>query len=218
LKPERGEKSGTRWLTLEDGYEPYLKQHGKRKPGGAAFRAITPELAGNQTRMKRYSSPAAGCYEEGLDFFFDSYITSCSLRALRERDQSKPFLLNAMYVAPHPPLEIPEPWYSKLHEEEVVLPDNVGRWWPDQSPLQLYNLPGAIGSRYEREDWREPWRVYLGLVSLLDDAVGKLIAELKEQGMYDDTLLVFTSDHGEMLGSHCLWQKMCMYEEAVRTP
>ena len=60
--------------------------------------------------------------------------------------------------------------------------------------------------------------MYLGLVALLDHAVGMIIDELKSQGIYDDSLILFTTDHGEMLGSHCLYQKMCMYEESVRTP
>lgn len=68
------------------------------------------------------------------------------------------------------------------------------------------------------EDWREAWRAYLGLVSLLDDCVGRIVNKLKEKELYDNSLIVFTSDHGEMLGSHRLFQKMCMYEESVRTP
>ncbi len=72
--------------------------------------------------------------------------------------------------------------------------------------------------RYNRDDWREPWRVYLGLVALLDHCVGKLVAKLKGEGLYDDAVIVFTADHGEMLGSHQLWQKMCNYEESTRVP
>ena len=81
----------------------------------------------------------------------------------------------------------------------------------------MYNLTGVIGTRYDREHWRET-RVYLGLVSLLDAMVAGILDELKEQGLYDDALIIFTSDHGEMLGSHALFQKMCMYEESVRIP
>lgn len=209
----------THWHPLEGNYERHLKAHGKRKPGGPAFRGMVPEMAfGTTTRMRTYSVPTTGRYEEELAFFYDGYIADTSLQAMRGRDPGKPFLLNAMFLAPHPPLEIPEPWYSRWSAEEVELPDNVGVWAKNQSPLQLYNLTGAIGTRYSREDWKEIWRVYLGLVSLLDDCVGMLIGELKRQGIYDDTLIVFASDHGEMLGSHCLWQKMCMYEESARTP
>jgi arylsulfatase A-like enzyme len=121
-----------------------------------------------------------------------------------------------MFVAPHPPYEIPEPWFSMI--PDASLPENVGQWCEGQSPLQLYNLTGALGARYTREDWQRIWPVYLGLVALLDRAVGMILDELERQGIYEDSLILFLADHGEMLGSHCLFQKMCMYEESVLTP
>ncbi len=209
--------SRTHWLSLEAGYNQHLKEGGQRLPGGPAFRGILPELVGGRiSHVRSYSIPTTGCYEGGFDYFFDGYITHKSLEAIRKRDKTKPFLLNAMFLAPHPPLDIPEPWYSQV--QEIDLPDNVGLWCPGQSPLQLYNLTGMFGSRYTRQAWQEIWRVYAGLVALLDDCVGQIITALKEEGLYDDSLILFTSDHGEMLGSHCLWQKMCMYEESVRVP
>ncbi|MFC3772070.1 sulfatase [Paenibacillus sp. GCM10012303] len=171
---------------------------------------------GTVTRAQSYSIPAVGRYEAGEEYFIDEFIVRDSIEAIRERDRSKPFLLNAMFHAPHPPFDIPDPWFSLT--DEVELPENVGKWCGNQSPLQLYNLTGAIGTRYSREEWREIWKVYLGLVSLLDHGVGRIIDELKKEDLYDNSLIIFTSDHGEMLGSHGLWQKMCMYEESVRTP
>jgi arylsulfatase A-like enzyme len=216
-KPEEDPDSRTHWRQLEGRYEAYMKANGRRKPGGPAYKGMVPETAyGAVTRTKTYSLPTTGCYEEGFECFYDGFILNDTIRAIRERDVSRPLLLNAMFLAPHPPLEVPEPWYSRVKEAE--LPENVGRWSPNQSPLQLYNLTGALGSRYSRDDWQHIWPVYLGLVSLLDDCVGRIVEELKEQRLYDDALIVFTSDHGEMLGSHGLWQKMCMYEESVQTP
>ncbi len=58
----------------------------------------------------------------------------------------------------------------------------------------------------------------MGFASMLDECIGRVIAELKQEGLYDDAIIVFMSDHGEMLGSHSLFQKMCLYEEAVRVP
>lgn len=58
------------------------------------------------------------------------------------------------------------------------------------------HVTGALGSHYQKDAWRESWRAYLGLVSLLDDCVGKLLAELKRQNIYNDCLILFTSDHG----------------------
>lgn len=214
---EQSTETRTHWTATEKDYVEYLKKCGKKAPGGEAYRGLLPELvSGKFTRVKTNSIPTTGRYEEGFDYFFDGYFAKHAVEAIRNRDKDKPLLLNSMFLAPHPPFQIPEPWYSDVIEAE--LPDNVGKWYPDQSPLQLYNLTGALGSRYSREDWKGIWPVYLGLVSLLDYCMGMIVDELKNQGIYDDTLLIFTSDHGEMLGSHGLWQKMCMYEESVRTP
>ncbi len=218
-KLEDDPASKTKWLTTEHTYQEFLAREGRRTPGGPRFRTPVPEMAGGQhTRLCNYSNAETGCYEEGPDYYFDGYFTDRALQGLRERDTSRPLFLSAMFLAPHPPLDIPEPWYSRVKPEDVQLPDNVGSWYAYQSPLQMYNLTGVVGSRYTTAQWRESWRVYLGLVSLLDDCVGRLLDELKRQGIYDDCLIVFTSDHGEMLGSHKLFQKMCMYEESARVP
>lgn len=214
---EHSPDSKTHWFSIESGYDQYLQANNIRRPGGDRFSALLPELvAGRFTKARKYSIPETGCYEPGFDYFTDGYITQTSLDAIQQRDKNKPFLLNAMYLAPHPPFDIPEPWYSRV--KEVNLPENVGLWSQGQSPLQLYNLPGFFGIRYSREQWEGVWKVYQGLVSLLDDCVGMLVDALKKEGLYDDAIILFTADHGEMLGSHCLWQKMCMYEEATHIP
>lgn len=218
-KLEHRPDSLTFWASTEHTYKQFLAAHGKRMPGGPAFKIRVPEMEGGAiTRARLYSNAEVGVYEEGGQYFFDSYFTDCSIEALRSRRTDRPLLLNATYFAPHPPLDIPEPWFSRVKEGSFVLPENVGVFFNDQSPLQLYNLPGYVGSRYDRAHWAEAWRVYLGLVSLLDDMVARLIGELKAQDLYDESVIIFTSDHGEMLGSHALFQKMCMYEESVRIP
>lgn len=216
-KIDASPNSKTHWLSLNKGYKPFLNANGKQAPGGPAYRGMMPEMAqGRITRMRKYSIPTTGCYPENLDYFFDGYIKNTALEAIKNRDKNKPFMLNTMFLAPHPPLDIPEPFYSQV--QSITLPENVGLWSAGQSPLQLYNLTGALGGRYTRQNWEEPWRVYAGLVALLDHCIGEIIAQLKSEDLYDNSLIVFTADHGEMLGSHCLWQKMCMYEESVRTP
>lgn len=211
--------SGTRWFSTEKIYKEYLKEHGIPLPGGPSFRTKVPEMvAGAATRVASYSNAETGRYEPGELYYFDSYFTEKALEGLRHRDITRPLLLNAMFLAPHPPLQIPDPWFSQVKEEDFSLPENVGIYYPRQSPLQMYNLTGIVGARYGREHWKEAWRVYLGLVSMLDHCVGRILDELKRQGIYEDSLIIFTSDHGEMLGSHGLFQKMCMYEEAARVP
>lgn len=217
-KIDENPESKTKWITQET-YSNWIKTQQKTKPGGKQYKDNAPEIvSGNHTQIRSYSTPDFGVYKEGINYFLDHYIASESIAAIKNRDKSKPLLLNAMFLAPHPPFSIPEPYYSMVKAKNFTLPDNVGQWYPDQSPLQLYNLPGFIGSRYNREEWREIWTKYLGLVKLLDDEVGRVIKTLKEEGLYDKAIIVFTADHGEMLGSHSLWQKMVMYEESSKVP
>lgn len=218
-KLENRSESKTRWLSTEDSYREFLKENGKAMPGGGRFRTRVPEMVdGSVTRISNYSNAETGCYEDGEKYYFDVYFVNKALEGLKARDREKPLLLNAMFLAPHPPLQIPEPWYGKVDTKLFELPENVGVYYDRQSPLQMYNLTGIVGSRYNRNHWKEAWRVYLGLVCMLDDCVGQLLEELKRQEIYDDSLILFTSDHGEMLGSHGLFQKMCMYEESAKVP
>ena len=219
IKLEDRADTGTKWLTTEKTYKEFLKNNKKRMPGGPDFRSPVPEI---RERRKTFSTTCSnartGCYEEGETYYFDRYFTDELIKGLQNRDRTKALFVSAMFLAPHPPFDVPEPWFSKYSPDDFTVPENVGNWYPNQSPLQLYNVTGVLGGHYSRKEWVESWRVYLGLVSMLDDCVGKIIRELKSQGIYDDCLILFTSDHGEMLGSHRLFQKMCLYQEAVKVP
>lgn len=211
-------KSTTKWIVQKD-YKEWILSAGVKPPGGREYSSMIPQLeSGEYTHLKRYTIPNIGVYKEGLRYFHDNYFGEKSVEIINQHSGDKPLLLNTMFLSPHPPFSIPEPYFSKIKAEDLVLPDNVGVWYDDQSPLQLYNLSGFIGTRYSRSDWAKIWPKYFGLVSLLDDEVGKMIEALKKKGLYDKALIIFTSDHGEMLGSHSLWQKSCMYEESARVP
>ncbi|WP_018631122.1 sulfatase-like hydrolase/transferase [Niabella aurantiaca] len=210
--------SATTWILPAD-YKAWMEAKGVKPPGGKTFSTVVPQLvSGKYTQIRRYTKPALGVYREGAAFFHDNYYTDRSVEIIRKHKSDKPLLLNLMFYSPHPPFSIPEPYYSKVKPGELKLPDNVGAWYDHQSPLQLYNLSGFVGTQYDRSAWKEIWAKYLGLVNLLDDNVGRVIAALKESGLYDKALIIFTADHGEMLGSHSLWQKSCMYEESARVP
>ena len=69
-----------------------------------------------------------------------------------------------------------------------------------------------------RDGWREIRARYFGLVTLVDRAVGGIMRALEESGQAEDTIVVYTSEHGEMLGDHAILHKTMMYEEAMRVP
>ena len=207
-----------KWITQKD-YKEWLKPLGVKSPGGREFTGFSPEMvSGKYTHIKRYTIPVSKEYKQGLKYFPDDYFGEKSVEIIRNHKGNKPLLLATMFLSPHPPFDIPAPYFNKIKQQDLKIPGNVGQWYKDQSPLQLYALGGFIGSRYSRQDWEKLWPKYLGLVSLLDDETGKIIQALKDKGIYDKALIIFTADHGEMLGSHSLWMKMCMYEESVRVP
>lgn len=210
--------SKTKWITLPT-YKQWVKEQGEKGPGGREFTAMAPELInGKYTDTKRYTTPKYAEYKPGLKYFEDEFFAEKAVDIIKRKSGSRPLLLNVMFMSPHPPFNVPEPYYSKFKTQDLTIPDNVGKWFSGQSPLQLYNLTGFIGTRYSRNEWEQIWTKYFGLVSLMDDEVGKIIDALKQKGIYDKALIIFTADHGEMLGSHSLWQKMCMYEESAHVP
>ena len=218
-KMEDRPDSRTKFLATEKTYKAFLEEAGVPAPGGKSYKTRVPEMvSGENTKTSLYSIPKTGIYKEDEKYFYDRYYADKALEGLKGRDKDKPLFLSAMFVAPHPPFCIPEPWFSKFTLDDIKLPENVARYYERQSPLQMYNLPGVVGSRYTREEWKESWRDYQGLVAMLDKCVEDIINELKAQGIYDDSIVIFTADHGEMLGSHALFQKMCMYEESTHLP
>lgn len=149
----------------------------------------------------------------------DAFITDLAIEMIQQRDQNKPFFSVCSYNGPHPPFKIPEPYYSMYDPSLVEKPENF--FHTEGQPHYLKNCYyRQLSEDFSKDfdDWRKSYAVYYGFVSMLDMYVGRLIDCLKAEGIFEDTIIVFTSDHGEFLGSHGLWQKMVAYEEAIRIP
>lgn len=194
-------------------YADWCQRHGL--PDGRPF-------ADDRLRSHRkpaMSIPKTAVLELTPDQTIDGWITDHAIRFYRERPQDRPFFLVCSYQGPHPPFKIPEPYYSMYDPQEIPEPRNF-----EPAP----NKPRANTTSFYHQLWLdhgadwEAWQktvaVYWGYVSLLDDQIGRLLACLEEDQVLDDTVVIFISDHGEMLGQHGLWHKMEPYEEAVRVP
>lgn len=116
----------------------------------------------------------------------------------------KPWVLFAPLVAPHCPFQAPEPWFS-LHDRDAQ-PEPVSGSGPE--PAYLQGIRDYYGTdRVTPAMWREVAATYHGMVSRLDDHVGRLLAAVSKAGVADDTVLVFFSDHGEYLGDFDVIEK-----------
>lgn len=116
----------TKWSILPNDYKKFLKANGVSEPGGEDYRGYLPEESGGFSELRTYSIPTTGVYEPGYDYFYDGWIKNQAVNAIKSRDKSKPFLLNTMFLAPHPPFQIPEPYFSMYKDANIKIPENVG--------------------------------------------------------------------------------------------
>jgi choline-sulfatase len=139
----------------------------------------------------------------------DAAATDAALEFLRDPGPA-PFLLYVGYMHPHFPLVAPPEFRAMYDAADVELPLTTN----DQHPVIALLRHGFRNDEPLTEaELREATVCYWALISHLDHQIGRLLAAVP-----DDTVVIYTSDHGEMAGHHGIWQKQCFYEPAVRIP
>ncbi len=171
------------------------------------------------TRIPSMSIPKVHCQGLPVDRTNEAYVTDFAIDMIRSRDRDRPFFQVCSYNGPHPPFVIPEPYFSMYDPADVTKPLNFGPAdgeHPAHSGSYYRDLFNDHGQDFEL--WRATYAVYWGFVSMIDSFVGRLLGALDGDGLRGETIVVFTSDHGENLGAHGLWQKMVPFEESIRVP
>ena len=148
-----------------------------------------------------------------------TWVADKSIEFLEQRDKSRPFLLMASFVKPHPPFETPTPWNKLYRGPEMTLPKR-----PDDSD-NLITFWNRFQNRYKYRDqgiddnlMRQIKAAYYSSISFIDYNLGKLIGFMKQKGLTENTLIVFTSDHGEMLGDYNCVGKRNFLDASARIP
>jgi len=148
-----------------------------------------------------------------------AYMTDRAIEFM-EQDHEQPWCLHLGYIKPHWPYIAPAP-YHELYGPEHVLPANrteEERTQPHH-PVYAGYLKHGIGEGFVRDEVRETViPTYMGLVKQVDDHLGRLLQWMREKGTLENTLIIFTSDHGDYLGDHWLTDKYWFHEEAARVP
>lgn len=129
-----------------------------------------------------------------------------------ERDRNKPFCFMLSIPDPHTPFKPRAPYDTMLSPDDMVLPDSYG----EASPFAPFARQQS--GKPDETKLRQFKAWYYGAVKLIDDCVGRLLDVLARQGILDDTVVVFTSDHGEYMGEHGLMGKNMIYETAHHVP
>ena len=151
----------------------------------------------------------------------------------RAVDEKKPFFIWASFHDPHPPYLVPEPWASMYNPDDMQ-PGELVPGEHDKNPLhfritQEENpdfsifgdewVHGAQSHLYDREELKKDMAIYYGMVSFMDQQIGTILETLDRLGLTENTLVVFTTDHGHFLGQHGLIAKAIHhYEDLLKLP
>jgi arylsulfatase A-like enzyme len=155
-----------------------------------------------------------GCLDIPPECTHVAQVTDETIDAL-QRLKDGPFSITCSWHHPHAPMTLPRPWYGMVPPDEIPPPATIDDSM-DNSPyaaiaqnMQRYRNPDTIGFMQS---------AYFGLINEIDAHVGKILDTLDTLGLTDNTLVVFTSDHGEMLGAHGMREKNVFYEESAHIP
>ena len=176
------------------------------------------DMATRTERLPHMSIPRAAVQDTDPAHTNDAWIADLAIRYIENRPADKPFFVVCGFNGPHPPLVIPEPYFSMYDPADIPQPPNFGPT-PGEPECnrnfyrQLFRDHGGDWAA-----WRRSYAAYWGFCTLIDHQVGRLVECLDREGVRDNALIVYCSDHGEMLGAHGLWHKMQAYEEALRVP
>ncbi len=195
-------------------YKLYLQRNNIKpdKPSGTSWE----ELVKHSFGTKPTNIP--------MEHYLPTYITRTGLHELdllAQRRECKPggnepFFMWLSYLLPHTPVNPPEPYFSMYAPEDVPPPvrseseqarySNQLKYWRDQWV-------------FCDDEWTAKIRAqYLGCITLIDDQLNKIIAKLKELDLYDNTLIVLSSDHGDYMGDHYMMQKSFFHDCSAKVP
>ena len=171
----------------------------------------------NGVRSEWYYVPQPSQLPERLHH--SRWIADRSLEFLERRDRDRPFMMWTSFVKPHPPFESPVPWNRLYKPLEMSFPHLPPGY---ETLLTFWN---RLQNRYKYRDQGADWNLirltraaYYAAISFVDYNLGRILAHLRETGEIDNTLIVFTSDHGELLGDYGSWGKRTMLDSAARVP
>ena len=150
---------------------------------------------------------------------YDESVRDAAVGYLKEhaaRTDGGPFALCASFISPHFPLVVPEPYFSMYYPEHADLPAHPEPI--DHPKYARVRRFFSLDEGFEDEVIRRCRAAYYGLVTFVDALIGDILNALRECGLAENTFVLFTGDHGEMLGERGLWWKSVLLDGATRVP
>ncbi|MDQ6423483.1 arylsulfatase [Paenibacillus sp. LHD-117] len=146
-----------------------------------------------------------------------NWTVTQSIDFLRRRDPSKPFFLYTSFVRPHSPLDPPQAYLDMY--DGLDFPDcPIGDWVDLDAAERQDHDPTTAFARIPKRRLNRAQAAYYALITHIDAQIGRLLNALQEYGVWDNTVVLFLSDHGEMLGDHHYFRKALPYEGSAKVP
>lgn len=179
------------------------------------FKKQAPELNPDATGIG-WNAYRAGYYALPEELHPTYWTGQMAVDYIKNYNRQEPMFLKVSFARPHSPYDAPRRFQDLYSDAEMPAP-SVGKWAAKYAPRssegdELWH--GDLGENVARRSRRG----YYGSVTFIDEQVGRILGALEERGMLDNTLILFTSDHGDMLGDHHLWRKTYAYEGSARIP
>lgn len=209
-------------------YLDYLKEHSMKN-----YKAV---LEQGKQKMKEDTASAS---EKNLDgppqlfksdvdaeFHQTTWIADRTIDFINSCDDDKPFFAYCSFVDPHNPFDPPKPYDSMYDIGKLELPIRKEGELEDKPPHFMKHRVGKgfSNEKYDYrklsdEDWLSIKSAYYGMITLIDHNIGRMIEALKQKNILDNTLVIFTADHGELLGDHgLLFKGPFHYDSIIKAP
>ncbi len=143
-----------------------------------------------------------------------TWTADAAVNFLQAYQRPEPFFLKVSFARPHSPYDPPERWLARYPEAPKPV---VGPWATRYEP-RSWDRPDLWHGKLPDAEVALSRRCYRGSVSFIDEQIGRVLAALEKRGWLENTLIVYTSDHGDMTGDHHLWRKTYAYEASARIP
>ncbi len=154
---------------------------------------------------------------DGDDLVHADGQTAEKASELIKKHKDEKFFLAVGMVRPHVPFVAPSAYFDPYPFAKIMLPKKLENDW-DDIPERGINYVTSVNGEMSIEQQQKAVAAYYASVSFMDAQVGKVLATLKEEGLEDNTIVIFTSDHGFHLGEHDFWMKVSLHEESAQVP
>ena len=154
---------------------------------------------------------------EGGDLAQPDGKTASKAIQLIKDNKDKPFFLAVGFVRPHVPFVAPKKYFEPYPWKRMAFPISYNDDWTDM-PKRAINYVTSVNAKMNPTQEKKAIAAYYASVSYMDAQVGRVLNTLKEEGLEDNTIVIFTSDHGFHLAEHRFWMKVSLKDESVRVP